>query len=81
MRTHQKIVQDRGASALVRDLAGLGIAVHQTTPQRWADRDSIPAEFWKPLVDLQLTTLDELAQAADERRLAKAARASEGAAA
>lgn len=67
MRSHQKIVQDHGASALVRDLADRGIKVHQSTPQRWADRSSIPGEYWKPLVAIGAATLDELATAAAHR--------------
>jgi hypothetical protein len=67
MRTHQKIVQDHGAAKLARDLAAAGIEVHQSTPQRWADRNSIPGEYWQALVDLDVASLDELARGADPR--------------
>jgi len=64
MRTHRDIVQAHGASALVRDLAGMGIKVHQSTPQRWAERDSVPGEYWAALVSLGAANLEELAAAA-----------------
>jgi hypothetical protein len=68
MRSHSDIVRAHGASKLVTDLRALGIEVHQSTPQRWADRDSIPGEYWKPLVDLGAASLDELAEAANQKR-------------
>lgn len=68
MRTHQKIVQDHGASSLFRDLSERGVKLNQTTPQRWADRDSIPSEYWSDVVALGLASLDELANAAALRR-------------
>lgn len=61
-------MQEFGAAALVRALADQGLIVHQTTPQRWADRDSIPGEYWGQLVELKAATLEELAQAAERRR-------------
>lgn len=67
MRTHQKIVQDHGATRLARELAAQGIEVHPSTPQRWAERNSIPGEYWQALVDLGVSSLDELATAADPR--------------
>ena len=70
MRTHQQIVKDRGASALGRDLVAMGLDVKASTPQRWADRDSIPGEYWAALVELDAATLDELAGAADARQQA-----------
>lgn len=68
MRTHRQIIQKHGASRLVRDLQGVGVRVNVTTPQRWADRDSIPGEYWATLADLEVATLDELAAAAASRR-------------
>lgn len=67
MRTHQQIVQSYGASALARDLREAGVQVHQSTPQRWADRNSIPGEYWGALEALKAATLRELAQAASRR--------------
>lgn len=68
MRTHREIVQAHGASALVRDLKVQGVEVSQTTPQRWADRDSIPGEYWHTLAQLGVSTLDELARSAAASR-------------
>jgi len=74
MRTHTQIVQAFGASNLVRALRERGINVHQSTPQRWADRNSIPGEYWRPLEDLGAATLPELAEAASvENRSGEAA--------
>lgn len=67
MKTHRQIVQSYGASALARDLAAMGVKVHQSTPQRWADRSSIPGEYWSALETLKAATLRELAAAADAR--------------
>lgn len=67
MRTHQQIVQSYGASALARDLRAAGIGVHQSTTQRWAERNSIPGAYWGALEALKAATLHELAAAADVR--------------
>ena len=64
MRTHRAIVQEHGAAALGRDLATRGILLTKSAPQRWADRDSIPGEYWAPLADMKVATLEELAAAA-----------------
>lgn len=65
------MIRSHGASALVRDLARLGVQVHQSTPQRWADRDSIPGEYWKAISDLGIASLADLAAAAARGRSAK----------
>ncbi len=70
MRTHREIVQAHGASALVRDLEAKGITVNPTTPQRWADRDSIPGEYWATLSEMGVAPLSELAEAAARRKAA-----------
>jgi hypothetical protein len=48
-------------------LAARNVDVHQSTPQRWADRDSIPGEYWQALVDIGAAELPELAAAAANR--------------
>jgi hypothetical protein len=70
MRTHKEIIRKRGASAVARDLANAGVRVHQSTPQRWADRNSIPGEYWAAIAALGFATLEELAAAADAREAA-----------
>lgn len=72
MRTHTQIVQAIGASNLVRQLAEVGLVVNKTTPQRWADRDSIPGEYWSALSQMGHASLEELAEAASQRRNAAA---------
>lgn len=67
MRNHSEIVKERGATNLVRDLDGKGVKVSASTPQRWADRNSIPQEYWSVIADLGLSTLEELAAGADIR--------------
>lgn len=64
MRTHSQIVKDHGASKLVRDLAAIGVDVAQSTPQRWAERNSIPGDYWKHLIRLEVATPDELIESA-----------------
>lgn len=68
MRTHEEIVKAHGASALFRDLSARGLQLNQTTPQRWADRNSIPWTYWGDLVALEITTVDELVAGAKVRR-------------
>lgn len=68
MRCHSTIVRQFGAIALGRALQAEGLDVGATTPQRWADRDSIPNEYWAAIARLGIATLDELAAAAETRR-------------
>lgn len=64
MRTHQQIVREFGASALGRALRERGVKLRDSTPQRWADRDSIPGGYWNVLHELGVASLAELAEAA-----------------
>ncbi len=64
MRSHSQIVRDHGAANLHRDLKERGRDIHVSTPQRWAERNSIPGPFWADLADLGVASLDELAQSA-----------------
>lgn len=68
MRTHQQIVKDAGASNLAARLPEAGVQLSQTTPQRWSDRNSIPAEYWPALVTLKVATMTELAAGVKQRR-------------
>lgn len=64
MRTHEDIVKAFGASKLAARLPEVGVQVGASTPQRWADRNSIPSQYWSALVSLEAATLPELASAA-----------------
>lgn len=68
MRTHRQIVKAYGASALQRALKENGVSLALSTPQRWAERDSIPGEYWQPIADLGAATLEELSAAAAARK-------------
>jgi len=46
-----------------------GFQIHPSTPQRWADRSSIPGEYWAALVEEGISSLPELAAAVDRRRV------------
>jgi hypothetical protein len=70
MKTHQDIVRAYGAAALGRDLNEIGLEIHRTTPQRWADRNSIPGDYWAALETLGVATVQELAASADARQRA-----------
>jgi hypothetical protein len=70
MRTHEQIVRDFGPTNLYRALPSVGVKVAQSTPQRWAERGSIPGEYWQALADLKIASLKELAAGADGRRKA-----------
>jgi len=69
MRTHAQIVRDYGAQALRSHLIGRGYDLgNASTTQRWADRDSIPGEYWNAIADAGIASLDELATAAAGRK-------------
>jgi len=66
MRDHATIVRSVGAAALARLLGEQeALQVSASTPQRWADRNSIPGEYWATLSRLGIASLEELAAAAD----------------
>lgn len=69
-RSHADIVRAIGATELHRRLTGRGIVLTINGVQRWADRDSIPAEYWNALANEGIATLPELATAADARKTA-----------
>ena len=73
MRTHAEIVRAIGAANLVRHLTAAGFTVNPSVPQKWADRDSIPGEYWSLVVDNSDATLEELAAAAAARKAERAA--------
>lgn len=72
MRSHQDIVKETGALPLHRLLEAHGVPLAPSTTQRWAERKSIPSEYWSALVELGLTNLEELA-AGSAARLAERA--------
>ena len=68
MRSHETIVTEFGASKLYRALLDLGREISPSTPQRWADRDRIPVEWWADLVAVDATTHAELRATARPRK-------------
>lgn len=74
-RSHRTIIQDYGASKLRRDLAAMGVELSVSGPQRWADRNSIPGEYWPTVSHLTGVTVDELAEMAEAAKLPHAAEA------
>lgn len=68
MRTHEQIVRDRGATRLFSDLQALGRGLAPNTPQRWAERNRIPADWWADVVQVGAATMDELTAAARPRK-------------
>ena len=70
-RTHAEIVRSHGAQALRSLLIDRGYQLpNPSTTQRWADRDSIPGEYWNAIADAGIATLEELATAAAARKAA-----------
>jgi hypothetical protein len=69
MRTHAEIIEDAGGWREIRDR--LGMASDDNKSKFWFFRDRIPARYWKALVDLKLTSLDELALAEHRKRYLK----------
>ena len=68
MRSHENIVTDFGATRLYRALLDMGREISPSTPQRWADRNRIPAEWWPDLVAIDATTHAELRATARPRK-------------
>lgn len=64
MRTHRQIVVDAGGPDAVAGITG----AQPGTAKQWKRADSIPAPYWKALVDAGKATLEELADAAASRR-------------
>lgn len=76
MRTHTQIIKDAGgphavASALAPfDQASL--TTLQTRVRAWPINGSIPGDYWALFARLGFATVEELADAADARRVEKA---------
>lgn len=66
MRTHAEIIRDAGGWRDVR--AALGLPTTDYKVKFWFFRDSIPAEWFKAVADLGLSTPDELTLAAHRKR-------------
>lgn len=72
MRTHSDVIKDAGGALIIHNR--LGLIRKLRTVRSWATRDSIPGEYWRPLADLGIATVDELATYAHTReRLKRAA--------
>lgn len=68
-RSHADVVREIGATKLYGLLTRLGFEVAGvSTVQRWADRDSIPGEFWATLDREGLAQLTELAAYAESKK-------------
>lgn len=71
IRTHAEVVRAVGAQKLRTMLIERGFELpNPTTTQRWADRDSIPGEYWNALAAEKVATLEELAAHAEARKVA-----------
>lgn len=68
MRCHRQIVTDFGASALGHALKARGVHLATNTPQRWAERDSVPAQYWPHLEAIGAASIDELMTMARPRK-------------
>lgn len=63
-RTHEEIVRGFGASKMAHALRDRGVLISIGAPQRWAERNSIPGEYWAHLAELGVASLEELAESA-----------------
>ncbi|MBX9814058.1 MAG: hypothetical protein K2X76_05090 [Sphingomonas sp.] len=69
-RSHRKVLQDAGQTAVFRFLKDQGFSIRgSSTVLSWAMRDSIPGEFWKALAEGGFATLEELSAYAEARKL------------
>ena len=73
MRTHIQIIKEQGG---YRPFAAkLAEAGHTVTPEQarfWERREAIPPEHWRAVASMGWSTLDELVEATERRREAKA---------
>jgi hypothetical protein len=70
-RSHADIVRTFGATKLRSLLIERGFELpNPSTTQRWADRDSIPGEYWNAIASEGVATLEELAEVAEARKTA-----------
>lgn len=67
MRTHRAIIEDAGGQTVVGRLLG----VDGNTVKQWKRSDSIPGPYWREFARHGLATLEELAEAAAERRVSR----------
>lgn len=70
MRTHADIIAGAGGAHALSER--LGMSDKFETVKSWYVRDNIPGEYWRMVADAEICTLDELATAAERRRVAKA---------
>lgn len=78
MRTHRQILKDVGPTNVPARIGREDLKVW--TIRSWGHRDSIPSEWWMAFARAEITTLEELAEAAarksaanDDTRAEKAA--------
>lgn len=64
MRTHEQIISAAGPTAFAAK-----IGVEANTVFQWRRLNSIPAAYWRRVAEAELSTLDELAIAAEARKL------------
>ncbi len=69
-RSHAEVLRTFGVANIRPLLEKRGFELSSTAPQRWADRDSIPGEYWKTLQDEGVASYEELAAAAETRKTA-----------
>lgn len=65
MRTHQQIIVDANGPTAVAKAIGADVGL----VKQWRRLDSVPAPYWNVLADRGIATLEELAEAAEARRL------------
>lgn len=67
--THSGLIERGGGPAFV----GRAIEVDPNTTKAWKRLNSIPAAYWSAIAEAGIATLDELAEAAANRRQERAA--------
>lgn len=69
-RSHAEIVRESGGKQIYNFLIELGFRLPKaTTIQNWADRDSIPSDYWNAIERGGFASLKELAAYAESRKL------------
>lgn len=73
MRSHHVILKDangpHAVAQLLADKSGEPLSTVQSRVRGWSLQDSIPGEYWPILSDLGIASLEELAGAAEAKKL------------
>jgi hypothetical protein len=85
MRTHQEVISEAGGAHVLAQLIAENVSGEVELLRKrvwaWVRSDSIPGEYWALLADKGVATVNELAEAAEAKKLPAVAAVRRGASA